>query len=548
MTVAESMFRVGRVYRGLADKGRETWAENVDIACLGGRIIAMAPAGALDHLAAPRTTKVDLGSRVAYPGFVDSHTHLKRASLIGTVFLDCAAPEVRSIGDILAAISGRAATLGPQDWIQGDNLNPLTLVEERFPTRRELDEAAGGRPVILRGVGRHVVVANSVALAAAGIDATTRDVPGGHIERDADNEPTGVLHERAKFGLDTTQADTVVPPPSDAVRLDGLRDALQRLHRRGVTTLHEIPRARDEIGDYLALRERGDLTMRVAFYIRGWESSTKLEHMVSLGLRSGFGDDWLMLAGVKFSVDGSAMYRNAAVYEPYPGTDGARGLVRMDVEQLSGYIGECRQAGLRVAVHAIGDRALDIALDAYEQAPARTPGKSFGEDRIEHASVAPGRKRLTRMARLGLTLSQQPAFLESSGSSLAHVFQDERLDGFFPVAGARDCGVPVILNSDYPNAPADPFVTLRCAVTRRSSEGQVVGEAEAVDLASAFAMMTEAPARAIGRQARSGRLAEGMLADFFVTDEDFMAAPADELDQVPVRMTVVGGSPVYEGD
>ena len=548
MTVAESVFRVGRAYLGLAGPGKEAWAENVDIACLGGRIIAMTPAGGLDHLVGPRTAKVDLSGRVVYPGFVDSHTHLKRASLIGTAFLDCGAPDVRSIGDVLAGVSGRAAGLGPDEWIQGDNLNPLTLDEGRFPTKGELDEASGGRPVILRGVGRHVVVANSAALAAASIDASTLDVQGGHIERDADKEPTGVLHERAKFGLDTTQADTVVPPPSDAVRLDGLRDALQLFHRRGVTTLHEIPRARDEIGDYLALRERGDLTMRVAFYIRGWESSTKLEHMTSLGLRSGFGDDWLMIAGVKFSVDGSAMYANAAVHEPYPGTDDARGLVRIDAEQLSAYIGECREAGLRVAVHAIGDRALDIALDAYEQAPPVTPGKSFGEDRIEHASVAPGPERLTRMARLGLTLSQQPAFIESSGSSLAHVFQDEHLEGFFPVAGARDCGVPVILNSDYPNAPADPFMTLRCAVTRRSSEGQVVGEAEAVDLASAFYMMTEAPARAIGREHRSGRLEEGMLADFFATDEDFMAGPADELDQVPVRMTVVGGSPVYEGD
>jgi predicted amidohydrolase YtcJ len=548
MTVAESMFRVGRAYLGLGDRARGTWAENVDIACLGGRIIAMAPAGELDQLAGSRTMKVDLGARVAYPGFVDSHTHLKRASLIGTVFLDCGAADVRSIGDIVAAVAGRAATLGPGEWIQGDNLNPLTLVEKRFPTRHELDAASGGRPVILRGVGRHVVVASSAALAAASIDATTPDVPGGHIERDADDEPNGVLHQNAKFGLDTTQTDTVVPPPSDAVRMDGLRAALQRLHRRGVTTIHEIPKARDEIGDYLALRERGDLAMRVAFYIRGFESSTELEHMVSLGLRSGFGDDWLMIAGVKFSVDGSAVDRKAAVHEPYPGTEDARGHVRMDVEQLAGYIGECRKAGLRVAVHAIGDRAVDIALDAYEQAPARLPGNSLGEDRIEHASVAPGRERLTRMARLGLTLSQQPAFLESVGSSFAHAFQDDRLDGFFPVAGALDCGVPVILNSDYPVAPADPFTTLRCAVTRRSSEGQVFGEAEAVDLASAFSMMTEAPARTIGRQDRSGRLAEGMLADFFVTEEDFMAAPADELDQVSVGMTVVGGSPVHEGD
>lgn len=540
MFVVDSVVRLARAYLG-----KHSWAENVDLGCIDGKIVVVAPTGAIDDLVGPTTEKIDTGDSFAYPGIVDSHTHLKRASLIGTVFMDCSSPVATSLADIFAELSRRSAALPAGAWVQGDNLNPLELVEKRFPTRHELDVAAGGRPVILRGVGRHVVVASSAALAAASIDASTEDVSGGRIERAVDGEPTGVLHERAKFGLDTTQQDTVVPPVAYGLRLEGLKSALAELHRVGVTTIHEIPRAQDEIGDYLALREANGLTMRVAFYIRGWESSTKLEHLVSLGLRSGFGDSWLTIAGVKFSVDGSAMYRNAAVHEPYPHTDGQRGLVRLDVPQLATFIGECRSAGLRVAVHAIGDRALDIALDAYEQAPHRSADPQTGEDRIEHAFVAPGRERLTRMARLGVTLSQQPAFVESSGSTFAEVFEDDELADFLPVSTARECGVNVILNSDYPNAPANPFTTLRCAVTRRSRAGQVVGAREAVDIETAFDMMTVAPARTVGAAGRVGAIAEGMLADLFVTDSQFLETPPERLEDTQVLQTLVGGRRVH---
>ena len=239
MVFVDSVLRLRHAYLG----GGE-WAENIDVATIGGIIVAVAPAGSLHHATGPRTAKVDTGNTYAYPGFVDSHTHTKRAALIGTTFLDCGAGAVSSLTEILDLVAKRSAELPPGEWLQGDNLNPSYLKEGRFPDRHELDAAGSGRPIILRGSGRHVVIASSSALAAAGIDAGTPDPSGGRIERDEHGEPTGVLHERAKLRLDVTQPNTVVPNVSVDVRLEGLRTTLRRFHGHGTTMIHgsHVPR------------------------------------------------------------------------------------------------------------------------------------------------------------------------------------------------------------------------------------------------------------------------------------------------------------------
>ena len=527
--------------------GGGAWAENVDIGVIGENIVAVAKSGTLDDSIGPRTAKIDCGDTYAYPGFVDSHTHTKRSALIGTAFLDCGADAVSSLAEILDQVAARSAELPAGAWLQGDNLNPSYIPEGRFPTRYELDAAGGGRPVILRGSGRHVVSASSSALAAAGIDSGTADPAGGRIERDSDGEPTGILHERAKLRLDVTQSDTVVPKIPVDVRLHGLRSTLQRFHGYGITTIHEIPRNPDELGDYLRLRSAGGLSMRVVFYIRGWEAATRLEYLTGLGLRSDFGDDRLRIGGVKFSIDGSASFRNAAVVKQYPDSDDDHGLVRIEEPALTEHIKTAHEAGLRVAVHAIGDRALDIAIGAFTAAAADIPNDpARGPDRVEHAFVAPGRERLDKMARLGVMLSQQPGFIESASRGYAQIFDDPVLADWLPVASAIAAGVDVILNSDHPNAPVNPFTTLRCAVTRRATDGQIAGLDEAVNIETAFRLMTAAPARVSGLAGRIGALAEGRLADLFVTEQQFFDTPPDELEGTTVLDTFVGGESVHE--
>src|SRR5690348_4373967 len=169
-----------------------------------------------------RTTKtdvLDLKGRLVMPGFTDSHTHYHRTAILRRHFLDFDDTSFGSVADVVDAVAARAAEKQADAWIEGDSLSELRLSNRRFPTRQELDAAAPNNPVLLRGVGKHLVVANSRALALAGIDRTTPDPAGGRIERDADGEPTGVLHERGKLRLDTTRVDTVVPAITEADRM-----------------------------------------------------------------------------------------------------------------------------------------------------------------------------------------------------------------------------------------------------------------------------------------------------------------------------------------
>lgn len=331
MIFVDSVLRLRHAYLGAGE-----WARDIDIASIGGTIVAVAPVGSQDDAIGPHTAKVDTGNSYAYPGFVDSHTHTKRAALIGTTFLDCGAGAVSSLTEILDMVAARSAELPQGEWLQGDNLNPSYLREGRFPDRYELDAAGSGRPVILRASGRHVVNASSSAL-AAGIDAGTDDPLGGRIERDEHGEPTGVLHERAKLRLDVTQPNTLVPTVSVDVRLEGLRTTLRRFHGYGTTTIHEIPRNPDELSDYLRLRAAGDLSMRVVFYVRGWEAATRLEFLTGLGLRSDFGDDRLRIGGVKSAAPPGSSGRGSFLRPQRP----SQGTLPT---QYSTHSGKCRAA------------------------------------------------------------------------------------------------------------------------------------------------------------------------------------------------------------
>lgn len=492
-----------------------------------------------------RTEVVDLRGRVVMPGFVDSHTHFHRFAILRQHFIDLDDPSITQIRDVVDAVATRVAQKPTGSWIEGDNLSDGRLRERRLPTRHDLDDAAPEHPVLLRGVGKHLAVANSLALRLAGIDRTTPDPAGGRIERDADGEPTGVLHERGKLRLDTTRVDTVVPPLDESDRLKALSNGLRDLHERGITSIHEITRTRDEFADYECLREMGDLPVRVVSYVRVIEAQATLDDLTSVGFRSGYGDDWLRLGGVKVSIDGSCTFRNAAMYEPYPGDPGNTGIVRIAQDELDDVVQAADAAGLAVAVHAIGPRAVDMALDAFGKARRRNP-QSMLRHRIEHAYVMPGRDRLARMRDLELLLSSQPSFISSVGDIWIDIFGPDAVHDMVPLRTALDVGLTVLANSDCPTAPVDPLLAIASAVTRKTRNGQVLGTREAVTVADAVDMQTTAPALAIQQEARIGRVAEGMLADLVVLGMDPRDVPPNDVADIAVHATVVGGAMAFE--
>jgi predicted amidohydrolase YtcJ len=522
-------------------------AGGTGVAIRDGRIAYVGSDDAVRELVRAETRVVDArGGRIA-PAFVDSHTHFHRASIMEYLYLNFEKLEPTSIGQVLDLVRARAAGTSDDAWIQGDSLDASRLAERRLPTRHELDAAAPGRCVVLRTVGRHALSASSAALRTAGIDAQTTEPAGGRIEREADGEPNGVLHEHGKLRLDMTRADTVVPRPTAAQRQVALEDGMRRLAGHGIAAIHDIVREPTEIADYIDLDVSGRLHTRIRLYVRGRESQTPLEFLTGLGLRRGFGSDWLRLAGVKLSIDGDLANRNAAVYEPYPDEPDNVGLLRLTADELTDAVVRSHEAALPVAVHAIGPKAVDMALDAVAEAQRRAPQQRLTH-RIEHAFFAQREGRLKRFADLGVVWSTQVSMLYSEGDAWVAAAGRAFLDGVLPLRTALGMGVAVQINSDYPCSPLSPLVGLRAAVERRTRDGEVLADDEAITSAEAIALMTASPAATVGESQVSGEVAVGNWADLIVLSPDpDIDGPPGPLD-LRVDATLAGGHVVYARD
>lgn len=523
----------------------ESAGESHEAIAIEGDRIALVGSLAEAQSALPGAELVDLEGGVVLPGFTDSHTHFKRASGFLSLHIDFDQVEPRNIADVAAAVASRVAVEPAGKWIQGDGLEPTRLDEERFPTRQELDRVSADNPVVLRSVGRHVVAANSLALNIAGIDAATDDPPGGRIERDDAGDPTGVLHEEAKLRLDANRADTVIPPDSPKDRVTALSRAVELLNRFGIVAIHEMPRDPDQISDWLRLREQERLRVRVRFYVRGLAAQTSVYDLLRTGLRSGFGDEWLKLGGVKFSIDGSGTFGNAMVYDPYPGQPDNRGLQRVETEEFVDAIRLSHEGGLQIAVHAIGQRAVDMALDAFAALEVSQLELAARRHRIEHAYLPRRAGQLERMRDLGLVLSTQPSFIEAVGDAWRRVFADDDLTGIMPIATAMRLGIPIQFNSDFPCSKLNPFVGIKAALVRQTATGHILDPSEAIGVEDALRFMTHAPAHTAFEESWRGHLLPGYAADLVVVDEDPLQTAPEDLDQIGVVQTIIGGETVY---
>ena len=521
-------------------------ARRAALAIRDGHVVAAGSDDEIRSLAGPATAIHELRGRAVLPSFIDSHTHFHRAALVRHLFLDFDALAPTSVEDVLSAVETRAATRSPGAWIEGDSLSPGRLAERRWPNRRELDRAGGGRPVLLRGIGKHVVAASSSALAAAGIDRTTADPPGGRIERDDTGEPTGILHERAKLRLDPSDVETVVPRVPAADRQAALRGAIGDLHRVGITTIHEMIRLPDEVNDWTALHADGGRDLRVRLYYRIHETPIHLDELVGLGVRRGLGDEWLRVLGVKISVDGWCIFRNAAVDEPYVGEPGNRGLFRIDATELRRLVAGANEQRLQVALHAVGGRAVDAALDAVAAAGRATAGPW----RLEHGQLDVGANRLARMRDLSVTWSVQPGLLEHNLADWEASLEPDRIEAILPLRTALGLGLPMIHNSDVPSGPQRPLRAIAAAVDRRipSRPGRTIGADQGIPLADAWRAWTEGPAAIAGESDTIGRLGIGRPADLIVLDSDPRYGTIEALATAAVAGTMIGGRFVFRGD
>jgi hypothetical protein len=511
------------------------------VAIKDGKILALGSSDDVLSLAGEGTEVIELHGRTVLPGIIDSHTH---PSNLAARFLevDCRAPPVRNVQDILDKIAEKVESSKPGAWIRGANFNDSKLAERRHVTRWELDSVAPDNPVLISSDTGHQSIVNSRALEIAGVDTDTKDPSGGKIDRDESGEATGLLYETAS-GLVRKH----IPPYS----LDEIRESYRRVvdlcAEWGVTSTHDASGNTLGIRAFKQLLDEGvkKLRMSLMVSVRGDlpEGQNMLDSMARLGVESGFGDDWLKVMSLKIMGDGSGAGGTAGVYTPqHRGTKGL-GLMTTSHEDMERLVIQAHNSGIRVSIHSIGDRGIDIALDCIEKAQRLNPIPDM-RHRIEHNSCCTP-KQLERIKELGVTPSSSIGYMYGIGDMYAENFGPERSRWLHPHRTMKEMGIIAGGNNDCPVTFYSPWVQIYAAVTRKTSTGQVVGSEEAISVMDAIRVYTWNGAYLSKDEDKLGSIEPGKIADMVILDRDILTVPHEEIKDISAVTTIVDGRVVF---
>jgi hypothetical protein len=512
------------------------------VAIKNGKIVATGTSDEIRNLAGSKTMIVDLKGKTAMPGIIDSHTH---PSSIASRYLevDCRAPPVKNIPEILSKIRNKARELQSGQWIRGANFNDSKLEENRHIKRWELDEAAPNNPVFIIADTGHQALVNTKALEIAGIDKNTPDPLGGEIERDSEGVPTGLLYENA-MGLVRDN----IPEYSIEDLKESYKEVVKKFSEWGITTTHNASSHRNGIRAYKQLLDEGtkQLRMRLMMSVNREKPGDVLDALELTGMESGMGDDWFEVMSVKIMGDGSGAGGTCCVFEPQNRGTKGMGIWMTEPEEVDRLVTQAHKAGLRVSIHSIGDRGIDMALDCIERAQKEHPVEDM-RHRIEHNSLCPP-KQLERIKDLGVTPSSSIGYMYRLGDQYAENFGPERSRWLHPHRTMKEMGIIAGGNSDCPVTYYSPFVQIYEAVTRRTSSGRVVSPEEGISVMDAIRVYTWNGAYLGKDEEKLGSIEPGKLADIIILDRDILTIPKDEIKDVQVVMTIVDGKIVYEKD
>lgn len=496
--------------------------------------IAFVGALAQAQLRSPHAKAIDLRGAAAYPGFVDSHSHLTDVGMISMQVDLAGAP---SIDAAMATLHGWAAGHPGHEAIRGGNWIETHWPEKRFLTRQDLDRAVADRPVFLDRSDGHAAVANSAALALAHIDRHTPDPPGGRILRDAAGEPTGLLVDNA---LDLMESK--LPQPSRASKRAALEAAVRLYASRGWTGTHFMSVGADDLAILQELAGEGRLPIRVDVYMTPEDSQAVL--------RSGPSEDatgLVRIRGVKLFMDGALGSRGAALLAPYADAAGS-GLLVTTQAAMRPYLNRALQVHAQIATHAIGDLGNRLTLDAYQNAFAADPARARGARwRIEHAQIL-SPTDLPRFAAMGVIASMQPSHAISDMFFAPARLGADRLKGAYAWHSLLDSGAVVTAGSDAPVEKGDPLVEFYAAAYRHDLRGYAGSDwhlEEAVSRPAALRMLTAAPAYAVFHEKELGTLEPGKRADISAFSVDLMTAPFAAIAGAHAVLTIVDGRVVF---
>jgi hypothetical protein len=438
-------------------------------------------------------------------------------------------------------VAAKANDLEPRKWIRGTNYNDIKLEEKRHISRLELDEAAPENPVFISKETGHLYVVNSRALELAGITKDTPDPPGGSIDRDIKGVPTGLLYETAG-----NLVYNLIPSYSVDEIAEGLRKVWDQFSEWGITTTHDASAHRDAIKAYQKLLSEGVHQVRTQLMVsaRRPDGSDPLQAMTILGIRSGFGDDWLKVMSLKIMGDGSGSGGSAAVYTPQHRGMKDLGLMTTSPEEIERLTIGAHTAGIRVSIHSIGDRGVDAALDAIEKAQSLKPFPDM-RHRIEHNSVCTP-KQLERIKALGVAPSSSIGYMYGIGDDYVENFGPERVRWLHPHRTMQEMGIIAGGNNDYAVTNYGPMVQIYEAVVRKTMTGQLVSPEEAIGVMDAIRVYTWNGAYLGKEEDIKGSIEPGKLADMVVLDKDILSVPHEEIKDIQVLTTIVDGKIVYQ--
>jgi len=515
--------------------------EPTAIAVVGDMIMNVGTDADILPRVGPATEAIDAGGRRIIPGITDSHTHIVSG---GFSLSRLQLRDVKSRDEFVRAVAGAAKASKPGEWVLGGRWSVESWANPESPNRAWIDPATGDTPVFLNRMDGHSALVNSAALKFAGIDANApKDPVGGEIERDPKtHEPTGILKDAAQ-----DLVRRLIPEPTQEQRIEALKQAMKHANSFGVTTVHDMSQI-DDLDAMMKVMEDRLLTVRIISYIQvdqwtkslgggvGWRDRTK-------------GTKKFAVVGFKGYMDGSMGSRNAYMREPYLDATASSLYPRGQLtafaadKNFATEVSDADSAGLQLALHAIGDEANHLALDAYQKAKEtnQRPDATF---RIEHAQhLLP--TDIPRFGKLGVIASMQPLHKADDGRYVENVLGAERMRGSYAFRSLLNAGATLIFGSDWPVVSLNPFLGIASAANAKTLSGEIWLPQESLTVEEAVRAYTVTPSQAIHAESILGTIQPRRLADLVVLNEDPFTIPKERIDEVKVWRTIMGGKVVY---
>jgi predicted amidohydrolase YtcJ len=492
-----------------------------------GRIYQVGKTLEIEKLAKPSTEVFDLDGMTVFPGFIDSHNHFCLYAML--------------TDQVVEALRAKAEKTPPGNWVMGWGYAPYLLDDKKDLTREDLDRATEKHPICLLHVSVHGAVVNSLALKELGFQKDTPDPPGGKIHRDAEGNPSGILSESAFmaplfFNTSSIYAKIMDGYDSEG-RIDMVVRCVERYHQLGLVGAHDPFVDAQTLRTYQKAADAG----RFPFRLYGYVLNQWADPLMSAGIDRGFGTEWVKIGAIKIFLDGGMSSRTAAVFEPYAGGGGGVGILNYDQSGINEEIQKFDSAGYQISVHAQGDRALDMLLNAFE----RTMNKG---NPLRHHIVHAGNlteSQIDRVEELGIYIASQANFFSLLGDGFIEAYGQTRAQKLYRFRTLLKRKIKLSLSSDCPVADPNPFIGVRDSITRRTGSGQEFGPAEALTAKQAFLLYTREAAYFSFEEDERGTLSQGKLADLVILDRNPMKLSPEEIADCRVKMTVVGGKVVY---